>query len=87
MLVLVNILFGMHLAHIVFINSLDMINVPFETHLILHVHIGTLAMVYIYFEMCLAFAMAYFPIKIYLAQNNILDVFCKQKPKSIVPFR
>jgi len=81
MLVLVNTPFGMHLAHIIFINSLDTINVPFETYLVLHVHIGTLVMVYIYFEMCIALIMAYIPIKMHLAQNNILDVFSKTKTK------
>jgi len=81
MLVLVNTPFGMHLAHIVFVNSLDMINVRFETHLVFHVHIGTLAMIYIYFEMCLTLAMVYIPIKMHLAQNNILDVFSIKKTK------
>ncbi len=81
MMVLVNIVFGMHLAHIILVDSLDIINVPFETHLVFHVHIGTLAMVYIYFEMCLALAIAHIPIKMHLAQNNILDVFSKTKTK------
>jgi len=80
-LVLVNIPFEMHLAHIVFINSLDTINVPFEMHLVFHVHIGTLVTVYIYFEICLALDMAYIPIKMHMAQNNIFNVFSKTKTK------
>ncbi len=43
-----NIPFEMHLAHIVFVNSLAMISIFFKLHLTLHVPIGTLAMVYIF---------------------------------------
>jgi hypothetical protein len=53
----------MHLAHIVYVNSLTMINVPFKTHLAPHVHIGTLVMAYISFEMCLALTMVYILVK------------------------
>jgi len=58
-LVLVNIYFGMHLAHIVYVNFLVIIDVIFETHMALHVPIRTLALVYVYFKTCLALTMAY----------------------------
>jgi hypothetical protein len=66
-LVLANIPFIMHLAHIVFVNSLVMISIPFGLHLTLHVHIGTLATVYIYFKMCLALTATYILVKTCLA--------------------
>lgn len=69
-LVLVNISFGMHLAHIVYVNFLVMIDVIFETHMDLHVPIKTLALVYVYFKMCLALTMAY----INLASSVLWDL-------------
>jgi hypothetical protein len=57
----------MHLAHIVFVNSLAMISTPFGLHLTLHVPIGTLAKVYISFKMCLALTATYILVKMCLA--------------------
>ncbi len=72
-LVLVNIPIGMHLAHIVSINSLAIINFPFGMHLAFHVHIGTLVMAYVSFQRCLTLAIAYIFIKMCLALHVLFE--------------
>jgi hypothetical protein len=70
-LVLANIPFIMHLAHIVFVNSLAMISIPFRLHLTHHVFSGTLATVYISFKMCSALITTYILFKMCLAFHVI----------------
>jgi hypothetical protein len=70
-LALVNIPFGMHLTHIVFVESSIMINVLLRMHLASHVLIGTLAMVYICFKTRLALTLAYILVKMRMSQEMV----------------